>query len=294
MKKKEFEELYGRFLDTSSIENKKLNLKYGPYERNLLDIYYPDETKEKYPVIVFFHGGAFMKGDKGRYQLKPALAGLERGYAVVSANYRLIQTNKFPAAVQDAKAVIRYLKAKAEDLKLDAEHMAVWGESAGAVLATMIGCTEGVAEFEDLSMGNEDQNTKVNVVIDWYAPTNLAAVDKMNQDNPGSTMMYDDKYTVNEVMFGCTGEELLEAMKKADPANYLSPGIPPVFIEHGMADEIVPYQISEDFFHALLKYLDKDAGEIELHLVKEGKHGVEDFSNKENLEKVFAFIERWI
>ena len=235
-----------------------------------------------------------MKGDKGRYQLRPALSGLERGYAVVSANYRLIQTDKFPAAVQDAKAVIRYLKANAEKYRLDARHMAVWGESAGAVLAVMVGCTEGIAELEDLSMGNAEQDTKVNAVIDWYAPTDRASIEKMNREHPETALMFDEKRTINEAMFGCSGEELLEKMKKANPANYLHPGIPPIFIEHGLADEIAPYQDSVAFYQELLQYLDKDAGEVELHLIENGRHGVDDYSDTENLDKVFAFIGKWI
>jgi len=54
-----------------------------------LDLYLPSEGDGPFPVIVSIHGGAFMAGDKRDDQVTPMLAGLARGYAVASLNYRL-------------------------------------------------------------------------------------------------------------------------------------------------------------------------------------------------------------
>ena len=71
MNKLEFEELYDRYLDTSQIKRKYLDIAYSDLSsRNKFDLYLPDEG-ECFPLIIFIHGGAYIKGDKGRYQLKP-------------------------------------------------------------------------------------------------------------------------------------------------------------------------------------------------------------------------------
>ncbi len=87
-------------MDVGLVQRKKLDLTYANLSpAQTLDIYWPDETREPYPVIVHFHGGAFMAGDKRDVQLKPELAALERGYAVVSINYRMSGEAIFPALV---------------------------------------------------------------------------------------------------------------------------------------------------------------------------------------------------
>ena len=70
-------------------------------------------------MIVTIHGGAFAMGDKADGQQTPMLAALDRGYAVVPVDYRLSGEAKFPAAVQDVKAAIRYLRANAAKYGLD-------------------------------------------------------------------------------------------------------------------------------------------------------------------------------
>ena len=76
-----------------------------------------------------------MGGDKRDAQLTPMLAGLERGYAVVSINYRMSGEATFPALVHDVKAAIRWVRANAAGYLFDPARIAVWGGSAGGYLA---------------------------------------------------------------------------------------------------------------------------------------------------------------
>ena len=99
------------------------------------------------------------------------LTGLERGYAVVSINYRLSDEAIFPAQIYDCKAALRYIKAKAGQYQLDKTRVAAWGGSAGAHLSALVGTSAGIAELEDLSMGNPDEKADVQAVVDWYGPT---------------------------------------------------------------------------------------------------------------------------
>ena len=287
MKSNEFNELYGRYLDTSAIERKTLDVEYGSLERNRLDIYYPDTKKDVYPVVIFFHGGAFFKGDKGRYQLKPALYGLERGFAVVSVNYSLAPKNPLPQAFIDASRAVSYIRDHAAEYGLDKDNIVLWGESAGATLALYTGLVD------DPPFDGEKDFVKVKAIIDWYAPVDQLAMEKEIRENPENVLRTEDGKTVNEMIFAKTGDELLKALDEVNPINYLKKeNTPPVFIQHGSADSIVPLKQSLDLRVKLLEYLDEK--DVELTIVEGAEHGVESFENEENLSKVFDFVEKYI
>jgi acetyl esterase/lipase len=82
--------------------------------RHRLDLYLPKKRKSnKLQVIVFFHGGAWMQGDKsdGADRL---MSFLNTGhYAGVSAGYRLSGEAQWPAQIHDCKAAIRWVRANA-------------------------------------------------------------------------------------------------------------------------------------------------------------------------------------
>jgi acetyl esterase/lipase len=143
-----------------------------------LDIYLPDEGSEPFPVILSIHGGAFMGCDKADMQVLPALEGLQRGYAVVTVNYRLSWEATFPALVQDAKAAVRWIRGNADWFHLDPHRIVAWGGSAGGYLSTMLGVSSGIPELEDLSLGNPEQPSDVQAVVDWYGPTNFLKMDE--------------------------------------------------------------------------------------------------------------------
>jgi acetyl esterase/lipase len=135
-----------------------------------LDIYLPKKGKKPYPVIAYFHGGAFRFGEKDDSSLEPMLRGLKKGYAVVSAQYRLSGEARFPAMVYDGKCVIRFLHAHAHKYGFDAKRIALWGPSSGAWLVSMLALTPDNPAFDDRSLGYPDAPEKVAAVIDWCGP----------------------------------------------------------------------------------------------------------------------------
>ena len=90
------------------------------------------------PVLIYFHGGGWMFGDLDSHD------GLCREFAnraqccVISVDYRLAPEHKFPAAVDDSEAAVRWIAANAETLGIDAKRMAVGGDSAGGNLAAVM------------------------------------------------------------------------------------------------------------------------------------------------------------
>jgi acetyl esterase/lipase len=158
--------------EIGDIPNKYLDIPYASLsEAQKLDIYLPTAEKGPFPVIIAVHGGAFLAGDKRDRQLEPMLHGLGRGYAVVSINYRLSPEATWPAQIHDCKAAVRWLRANASTYQLDPDNMVAWGASAGGHLSSMLGTTGDVAQLEDFNLGNPDQSSRVQAVVNWFGPT---------------------------------------------------------------------------------------------------------------------------
>ena len=109
-----------------------------------IDIYEPvGDTLEDRPVIVFLHAGAFFSGHNELDDVVDlSISAAKRGYVAVNVNYRLglniVSTYSGERAVyrgvQDASAVIRYLREYHEDLNIDSDKIFLWGSSAGSLI----------------------------------------------------------------------------------------------------------------------------------------------------------------
>lgn len=162
--------------------------------RQRLDLYLPAPEHRRgtgpLPLIIYIHGGAFMGGSK-RSPLMPARllsAGPRHsgGYAIASLDYRLSGDAVFPAAVQDCKAAVRWLRKYAAALGLDSARVVAWGESAGAHMASMLAVTCASAEGgggegeeeEEWEVGDDlDVSSAVAGVVAYYGPTDFLQMD---------------------------------------------------------------------------------------------------------------------
>ncbi|HMQ91032.1 MAG TPA: alpha/beta hydrolase [Flavilitoribacter sp.] len=113
-----------------------------------MDIFYPKLKKQKkYPGVLLIHGGGWASGSKA-HQVPMAQQLAARGYVTAAVEYRLSPEAKFPAAVLDLKTSVRFLRAFATDYGLDTARIAALGASAGAHLASMLGTTGDVKDFD--------------------------------------------------------------------------------------------------------------------------------------------------
>lgn len=108
------------------------NLAYGDDERHRLDVYEPEAAAQALrPVLVFLHGGGFVRGDKqGRENIGYHFA--REGIVTVVPNYRLAPKHRWPAGAEDAVAVVQWLRQNAARFGGDPERIVLAGESAGA------------------------------------------------------------------------------------------------------------------------------------------------------------------
>lgn len=255
------------------IKNKYLDLPYADIsDSQILDLYLPDkETERPLPVIVHFHGGAFMMCSKRDDSLEPMLRALDRGYAVVSAEYRKSGEARYPAMVYDAKAVIRWVRANAEKYGLDPEKIAVWGPSSGGWLASYTAVTNNNPAFEDLRMGNEKYSSAVCACIDWCGPcAGFLDMDKAFKETKAGIPDHDAPASPESLFLGSPITLVPELVRLASPIALIQPDVVPFLIVHGSADPIVPVQQSIAFKEAL----EKAGGKVRLH-IEEGKphHG---------------------
>lgn len=218
-----------RNADISGIQNKYLDIPYaGLSEAQKLDIYLPDDGNGPFPIILAIHGGGFMAGDKRDLQVEPMLNGLKRGYAVVAINYRLSGEASWPAQIHDCKAAVRWIRANADKYKLDGHRIAAWGGSAGGHLASMLGTSAGVEKLEGVALGNTDESSHVQAVVNWFGPTDFLKMDdQLHESGAVNPMIHSIPTSPESILLGNNLEDVPELVKEADPGTYVSADDPP-------------------------------------------------------------------
>ena len=106
----------------------------GPAGEIPVRVLYP-EVGRTLPVIVYFHGGGWVVGSLDTHHRAMRFLALKSGCAVVAVDYRLAPENPYPAPLDDCMAAVRHVRSQGAALGLDANAMAVGGDSAGANLA---------------------------------------------------------------------------------------------------------------------------------------------------------------
>jgi acetyl esterase/lipase len=184
------------------------------------------------PAVVLIHGGGFRAGTKESY-IPLAVKLAEHGYIAATITYRLAPRNQFPAALQDSKAAVRFLRANAAKYGIDADHIGALGGSAGGHLVLMLGLTAGVEEFEG-SGPNRQFSSRVQCVVDEYGPTDF-------------TQSYAKSVDAAEVLPQFLGGDLNRdrlAHIRSSPLNWITPNAAPILAIHGTADPYVAYEQS--------------------------------------------------
>lgn len=243
-----------------------------------LDLYLPN-TPGKKPLLVLVHGGGFLYGDSQTRQVEWMYHYFrQRGYACASLNYRLAQEAPWPAAIEDVKAAVRFLRANAASYGIDESRIALWGESAGGYLAAMAAVTDDntLGGVPYLNQGDREISARVQVLIDFYGPCELGdkAVEFRQEGIPGWVVRLANRW-LNAPELKASGFTQVEdyfirkeystlSAKEAgiySPLSYLGQldkGSLKVVLVHGQADITVPVQQTRKMEAAFASHLGKE------------------------------------
>ncbi|HEV3023345.1 MAG TPA: alpha/beta hydrolase [Pirellulales bacterium] len=192
-----------------------------------LDLATPKGVDSPPPGLVFIHGGGW-QGGKKEDLAAAAKAAAAAGYVAVSVNYRLAPKHPFPAQVEDCKCAVRWMRAKADELKVDPKQIGALGVSAGAHLAMMLGVMDPADGLEG-DGGWSDQSSKVQAAVSYVGPTNLIG------DFPPISLQ------ILNTFLGGSMDEKHDLYEQASPVKYVNAGDPPMLLFAGTKDDLVPY-----------------------------------------------------
>ena len=284
-------------------------------ENDYVNLYVPDGDAPA-PLLVLVHGGGFVSNDCESRQAQLFYQYFrDHGYACATVNYRLAQEAKFPAAVQDVKAAVRFLKANAQTYGYDASRVIIWGESAGGYLAVMAGVT-AEDEFNDLPFIGQDAlaepvTAKVDVVLDYYGAVKLESgadrkaafrelgvpgfvVDIANSWLSSAIKDMPEFHTCEDAWIGKTFETLsAEENQAVQPLYYAEKNLNAdsgldVLIWHGDADITVPRTQSQLLYELLCEKLGAEHATLEY--IHNAKHADEDMYSDASLARVQAYL----
>lgn len=263
------------------------------HEHQKMDIIIPNEGEGPFPVVINIHGGAWFFGDKRNIHTRSGIQLAFEGYAVATINYRLSGDAKWPAQIYDCKAAVRFLRANAEKYNLKTDKIGVISNSAGGHLAAMLATTEGQSEFEDLSMGNSDFSSSVEAVATWYGVFDLFNTEEYKKQltRVGETFKYEDDGVTDRLM-GCKLKGNEDKYADASPISHINKNMPPMLIQQGTSDAVVPYLQAIEFFNKYVKYCGDE--NVHIDLLETAIHGDEAFRTDENMHKVLKFLDKYV
>lgn len=178
---------------------------YGPADRERLDVWAPRSTAiAPRPVVIFFYGGAWVKGSRGDYGFA-GRAYAAKGFVAVVPDYRLVPKVRFPAFVEDGALAIKWVRDHAAQFGGDPHRITIAGHSAGAYIGAMlaldphyladIGVAPATIRAAALLAGPYDfypwdDSRAVDAMGDWPRPPETQPIHYARADAPPLWLAY--------------------------------------------------------------------------------------------------------
>ena len=257
------------------------------------------------PAIVFFHGGAWILGDKTDVLNEQVIidAAEMGGFHLISVGYRLVGPGPmgdnavWPDQAHDANAAIRWIKQNAEMLGVDPDKLIIVGGSAGAHIASAVAMgpdVEGLLGSDNtepptstdvalafLIFGAYDFNMIVNDGLELIADETCELADLISV--PALLLLFDCLPSINpfDPLDNCPQQSL----DSASTVLHVDSTDPPSYLVHGRNDCVVPYQQTLGLETAL----DDNSVTNTTIIVPGGEHDV--MSLMLDLDDMLSFIE---
>ena len=294
-----------REIDPAQFARHFLNVPYADEDpRQVMDIWLPNEGEGPFPLIVFVHGGGWVSGNKRENTMPGVFKFPSQGYAVACIEYRLVPDVHWPEPLEDVRAAIRFLRAHAAEYNLNAENIAIMGNSAGGHLACMVAALAGRPVMNGRRYGNLDQSDAVQCLVAVYSPTDMYQLDLCDRTTAEDQAAATDGNTAR----GDTGEKGMGKMHNqlmgvscmdnpeiaatASPIKFVNEDFPPAYFLQGVQDCIIPYTQSVSMVRMINEKC--GVGHAELKLFPNADHGAAEMKTDDEVDLILDFIDRHI
>jgi len=258
--------------------NEQMGVVFSEEHRDfrVMDLFLPEADRANGACVLFIHGGGWSGGERAAWHaVAQRLCGL--GYVTASTDYRLAPQWKYPAAVEDVRLAMGWLRARAEQYGFAPDRMAALGSSAGGHLAAMLAT---IRPEDDLGVTPELplRDTVPNAVVCYCPVLDVAGWGKTHPD-------------AVEAFLGKPPDEDPQLCAQASPTERVTGQEPYVLFVHGSADETVPISQCME----MGKRLGEAGAQADLVVLSDVGHGfgygVETPAQREALRRVEPFLK---
>jgi len=249
------------------------------------------------PALVFFHGGAWVTGDKADVDPLVFEAAETAGFHLISVGYRLAIESPWPAQIYDANAAVRWIKQNAEALSIDPDKIIIVGGSAGAHIGAAVAMASDISELQGPYNLEPPTSTDLAMAILVFGAYNLNMIvdDAVDLVGEGTCMVEDlvgivavltlldcpPSLNLLDPFMNCAQEDL----DLASPEMFVDSMDPPTYLAHGRDDCTIPYQQTLGMGMAL----DGAGVPFSSIIVEGGAHSVDSLDL--SVEEIISFID---
>ncbi len=214
------------------------DLRYGPHERNVLDLFLAESTKPT-PLVIYIHGGGFRGGNKNSINASMLSQLASKGVSMAAFNYRLSRSAPFPAQMHDCARALQFVRHHAKTYNIDPGRIAATGGSAGAGISQWLALRDDLAD-----PASEDPISRQSTRLICAAPFNA----QTSYDPRFIQELFDSKDVDDALVpfFGMKSKqdihkpEFHPLFEESSPIHHASKDDPPLLIYFSQANKPLP------------------------------------------------------
>ncbi len=224
------------------------NVRYGPHERNVLDVWLAKSSTAT-PLAIYYHGGGFRGGDKRTLNVELLEKLRANGITVAAVNYRLSDVAIYPAQMLDCARALQFLRLNSGQYNIDPTRVGAFGGSAGAGISQWLGYHDDLADPK-----NADpllrQSTRLSAVAPFnaqasYDPRFIKKLMNTDQVHPALVYFFGMKSAAD-----ATDPRFFPLFEDSSPINFLTADDPPILVFFGQRNDPLPANSSgEEHIH---------------------------------------------
>lgn len=206
-----------------------------------LDIWYPNNIKDEYPLVVFAHGGGWISGFRNQpNNISWCKYLASKGFATASIDYRFGLKNNMQDILSDYSDALIFLKNHAKELRICPQNIILMGLSAGGHLSLLYAAYYSYKQDREHMEG-------IQGVVAYYAPSHLE--DLLSTE---SRSLF-TRFATIKTMKGHPKKQGAD-YRYYSPIEWISKYMPPTLLVHGKKDTTVPFSSATNLAKKLKEY----------------------------------------